>query len=210
MQFSQKIYFNDKPLVLTDDTTTYIAENPVAAGYLALSGNDMTVFQTAFEHLGKDNSIGAIVTAPSHQALLATLRKLYEPVGAAGGIVQSENGKVLLIFRRGKWDLPKGKIDRGEAVSDCALREVKEETGIQDISLGDRVCDTWHVYSMHGKNLLKHTTWFSMYGSENQTLMPQAEENIEEVRWVAITELPQYYNKAYQAIREVLSYVTLH
>jgi hypothetical protein len=63
---------------------------------------------------------------------------------------------------------------------------------------------------MHGKNLLKHTTWFSMYGSENQTLMPQAEENIEEVRWVAITELPQYYNKAYQAIREVLSYVTLH
>jgi 8-oxo-dGTP pyrophosphatase MutT (NUDIX family) len=126
-------------------------------------------------------------------------------VDAAGGVVMNEDKDVLMIYRRGKWDLPKGKRDDGEEIDYCALREVTEETGLHELKLNDKICDTYHVYAQNGQNLLKCTAWYKMEGTRNETLVPQKEENILEARWIANNDLGPIVYKSYEAIREVLT-----
>jgi 8-oxo-dGTP pyrophosphatase MutT (NUDIX family) len=204
MLFSRKIYYANKPLIITADASSYKAEHPVAAGYLTLKGAFARNFRMAFEHLAGARSLGAIVEDISPDALLAELHKLYQPIDAAGGVVEDEDGQVLMIHRRGRWDLPKGKRDDGEAMEVCAVREVQEETGLSKLDLGEKICDTYHIYAQHGQHLLKTTAWYRMSGTHKDVLVPQAEEAITEARWIAPSDLGPIVFKSYEAIREVL------
>lgn len=204
MNFAQKIYFNNKPLVITTSKDAYIKENPIAEGYLSFIGAFPRNYRLAMEHLSKTRSLGAIIEDISQRSLLDELHKIYEPIDAAGGIVSNEDGDVLMIYRRGKWDLPKGKCDEDEAVDECALREVSEETGLQKLELGDKICDTYHVYAQNGQSLLKRTAWYKMSGTSTEKLVPQAEENIQEARWVKPEDMGPIVYKSYEAVREVL------
>ena len=124
---------------------------------------------------------------------------------AAGGLVQNSKGEMLLIYRRGFWDLPKGKLDAGESIPDCAIREVQEETGIQTLELGQFICTTTHHYfdKWINKDAEKHTHWYAMLSLENETLVPQTEEDIEKIEWVPREQLPQYLLQTYPTIRSV-------
>lgn len=204
MSFCRKIYFSDKPLILTNDARAYIAQHPVAAGYLFLGGAFERSFRLAFEHLGRPRTLGAIIEDISPDALMAGIHRLYEPIDAAGGVVEDEEGNVLMIYRRGRWDLPKGKRDDGEKLDECALREVSEETGLNKLKLGEKVCDTYHIYAQRGQQLLKTTAWYRMQGTATERPTPQVEEHIEEARWVTSGELGPIAFKSYEAIREVL------
>ncbi len=123
---------------------------------------------------------------------------------AAGGIVENEEGKILLQYRRGKWDLPKGKLDEGETIEECAIREVEEETGLQNIQLGELVGLTHHNYTESGENIDKETHWFGMKVSGHQKLIPQTDEDILELRWVAENELHYYLSNTYPNITEII------
>lgn len=205
MDTTQKIYYNNKPLVLTNDAATYIQSEPAAKGYELYAGALQGNFRQAFHHLDTSGTHGAIVEDKQTERLWEELYKLYEPIDAGGGVVVNEDGHVLMIYRRGKWDLPKGKRDDGEDIADCALREVSEETGLKHLELKEKVCDTYHIYSQYGQNLLKHTAWFKMLGTSKDKLEPQEEENILEVKWIPESELNQVIDKSYDAIRETLS-----
>ena len=126
-------------------------------------------------------------------------------ITAAGGLVQNSNGEFLLMYRRGFWDLPKGKLDLGESIPDCAVREVREETGLQSLELGPFICTTTHPYFdlWLNKDVVKHTHWFSMLSLANDTLVPQTEEDIEKLVWVTVPKLPEYLNNTYPTIRDV-------
>lgn len=204
MSFTQKIYFNNKPLILTDNSAAYIQSQPVATGYFKATGAFYRNYRLAFQHLEKPRTLGAIIEDISPRSLQDELHKLYTPMDAAGGIVLNEAGDVLMIYRRGKWDLPKGKRDDGEDMPTCALREVSEETGLQQLQLANKVCDTYHVYEQKGEHLLKRTAWYRMQGKATETLVPQKEENIQEARWVKPADLGPIIYKSYEAIREVL------
>lgn len=204
MFFARKVYFNNKPLILTNDRQSYVREHPIAEGYLSFTGAFPRSFRLAVEHLSKLASLGAMIEDISERSLWEELYDLYEPVDAGGGVVMNEEGKVLMIYRRGKWDLPKGKRDDGEDIAACALREVQEETGLQNISLGEKICDTYHVYTQNRENLLKHTAWYRMAATGNEKLIPQKEENILEARWVPEPDLGPIVLKSYEAVREVL------
>ncbi|HRO42985.1 MAG TPA: NUDIX domain-containing protein [Flavipsychrobacter sp.] len=204
MFFAQKIYYNNKPLILTNDRQSYIREHSIAEGYLAFTGAFPRNYRLAFENLSKLTTLGAIIEDISEKALQDELYAMYEPVDAGGGVVLNENGQVLMIFRRGKWDLPKGKRDDDEEISYCALREVSEETGLQKLTLGEKICDTYHVYSQNRQNLLKCTAWYKMTGTSKEKLVPQKEENILEAKWIEESELAPIVFKSYEAIREVL------
>ncbi len=204
MNFVQKIYYNNKPLILTNDSKRYMAEHPVAEGYLSFTGAFPRNFRLAFEHLDKARTLGAVIEDESSTSLKKELHNIYSPIDAAGGVVLNEHDAVLMIYRRGKWDLPKGKCDDGEEIAECALREVSEETGLQQLKLGDKICDTYHVYAQYGENLLKRTAWYKMKGSVSETLTPQKEENIQEARWIAEKDMGPIVYKSYEAIREVL------
>ena len=128
-------------------------------------------------------------------------------ITAAGGLVQNNDGAVLLIFRRGFWDLPKGKLDAGELIPECAVREVREETGLQTITLGPFICMTTHTYfdNWTQQNVKKETHWFAMKASSllPETLIPQTTEDIEKIEWVPVQQLPPYLLQTYPTIRSV-------
>ena len=123
---------------------------------------------------------------------------------AAGGLVWNEKNELLMIFRQEKWDLPKGKLDAGEDIEQCALREVSEETGLQNPVLGDKICDTYHIYTQKNEQYLKRTAWYKMRGSSIDKLKPQKEENILEARWVAEKDIAPLAAMSYEAVRAVL------
>ncbi len=107
----------------------------------------------------------------------------FKIIEAAGGVVFSPEKRILFIYRNEKWDLPKGKIEKNESVQEAAIREVKEECGIEnDLRLGDYISKTYHIYEYKGKEILKISHWFKMY-SETKDLVPQTEEDITEVAW---------------------------
>lgn len=204
MNTTRKIYYNNKPLILTDSSKEYIEQNVIAKGYLAFTGAFPRNFRQALQHLDKPGTLGSMIEDVSEEALMNELHSLYAPIDAGGGVVTNEDGDILMIYRRGKWDLPKGKLDEGEELDKCAVREVSEETGLQQLSLVEKITDTYHVYSQYGENLLKHTAWYRMKGTSKDVLQPQKEENILEAKWIPEKDLGKVVYKSYEAIREVL------
>lgn len=205
MHFVRKIYINNRPLILTNSADQYIATRPIAAGYLLLTGAFSRNFRQAQKHLAALRSLGVIIEDISVEALIKELNEAYAPIEAAGGVVSNPDGGVLMIYRRGKWDLPKGKRDDGEAIEACAVREVMEETGLPALTLGDKICETYHVYAQGGTELLKTTHWYHMKTDKAFELHPQKEENILEARWVAEKKLGNYVHHSYEAIKEILA-----
>ena len=124
-------------------------------------------------------------------------------VEAAGGKVQNNDGEILFIYRLGMWDLPKGKIEKGENTEEAALREVEEECGISKLHLLSKIKDTWHIYFHKEVFCLKKTYWFAMSYEGNEQLVPQEEEGIEEVIWIGKENLSNYLEKSYPSINEL-------
>ena len=126
---------------------------------------------------------------------------------AGGGVVVNEKNQVLFIYRRKKWDLPKGKLDPGEDIKACAIREVMEETGIRNLTIGNLIIVTTHSYEENGMNMQKETHWFEMKAStvDNSTLTPQLEEDIEKIEWVSLENLEEYLSETYTTIQQVLN-----
>lgn len=168
-------------------------------------------------HFKQPSDISALVEMFE---LSSTLEKIYIPsaepedcykkicgefreVNAAGGLVENRRGDYLLIKRDGLWDLPKGHQEAGEDIKVTALREVQEETGVDDLSLGDLVCVTDHCYKRNGIWHLKHTWWYRMYYLKPLDLTPQTEEDITKAAWVAKSSLPPFLKNTYPSIKEV-------
>ena len=128
------------------------------------------------------------------------------PIIAAGVIVVNPNKEILWIFRRGFWDLPKGKLDPNETIEACALREVMEETGVSNLVLGDLIMTTTHLY--HDKYLNteveKTTYWYKMTTDQLQDGIPQTEEDIEAIAWVKKEDIAPYLAKTYDTIKQVM------
>ncbi len=125
---------------------------------------------------------------------------------AAGGLVYNEKDELLMIFRRGKWDLPKGKLDEGETIEDCAVREVMEETGLTTVVRGDLIGITYHQYfdKWVKEEVIKETHWYRMQAAGNQQLVPQTEEDIEIIKWVDEKELEDCLKNSYDNIVEIV------
>ena len=125
---------------------------------------------------------------------------------AAGGLVTNPQGQILWIFRRGFWDLPKGKLDEGETIQTCAVREVEEETGIKNIRLHELLKFTNHIYfDTHlNQEVVKRTYWFHMTIPTTQTGVPQITEDIEKIEWHSLATAKHCLAQTYPTIIEVI------
>mgnify|MGYP003585559500 CR=1 FL=1 len=134
---------------------------------------------------------------------------MFRVIEAAGGIVFNKENKVLFIHRLSKWDLPKGKIEKGESLEQAALREVEEETGLKELILEKFVNSTFHLYTeRNGEKILKTTYWFRMTYVGDETPVPQVEEGITEVSWKNGQEIHDVVcPKTFQNIRLILNEV---
>lgn len=148
--------------------------------------------------------------AKKKKALILHLKDQFRIAKAAGGLVVKD-GMILMIYRLGKWDLPKGKLKKDEDPAEGALREVEEETNVK-LALGDQLPSTWHSYAYNGNKILKKTNWYVMQCLDDSLMKPQAEEYIEEVRWMqpqeALKALDESYASIALVVRHYLSEVT--
>ena len=143
--------------------------------------------------------------SPDAEKLFIDFYSRMSKIAAAGGVVVDEQSRFLFIFRRGKWDLPKGKIDADESEEQAAVREVQEETGMQHVAITGRLTSSYHLYTIGSEWILKETHWFLMKARGRENVLPQAEEGITEVAWVAPTELKKMSEQVYRSLTSVVA-----
>ena len=190
-----KVFFNQKPIILTTSFVEQTLDSPV--------------FFLKFTH--KKSIVTALKSKKVKQLYLYHAKEermwqlfyaLFKVVEAAGGIVQhSQSNKFLFIYRNNKWDIPKGRIERGESIQAAAIREVEEETGVKGLTIVRSLPTTLHLFHRNGKYRLKKTFWYAMQTNYEQSLSPQIEEGIQKAEWVSKDKVPQLFENAYANIR---------
>ncbi|MEZ4978427.1 MAG: NUDIX domain-containing protein [Chitinophagales bacterium] len=130
----------------------------------------------------------------------------FKIIEAGGGLVYNEEGKVLMMSRKKKWDLPKGKIDKGESTREGAIREVVEETGVEIKNVIQKLGKTYHTYKLRDNWVLKKTHWYLMEGNGKSKLIPQKEEDIESVGWFNREEVKENLKNSYLSIKDVFDF----
>jgi 8-oxo-dGTP pyrophosphatase MutT (NUDIX family) len=199
------IYFNDKPLFLC---------NAIDPEMEKFRHHDDTVFIDEFSthavnamlHEMHSNKIHAGIFLHSNlEELKHAIWKKFMIIKAGGGVVENEKHALLFMFRRGKWDLPKGKLDDGETIEECAVREVEEETGLKQIKLKEHLLTTYHTYNESGHHILKESYWYKMsVDSKVQDMKPQMEEDITELKWVSKKHLEDVLSNTFPSIKDVV------
>lgn len=129
----------------------------------------------------------------------------FSKIEAAGGVVLNEEKSVLMIYRNGKWDLPKGKLELNELPADGAVREVEEECGLSGLEILKALDPTFHTYSLNGKKFIKKTFWFAMHCSDTAVPVPQLDEGITEVKWWSPTEMGIPMMNTYASVNFLLN-----
>lgn len=130
------------------------------------------------------------------------IKAQYKVIKAAGGVVV-KGGKWLFMYRRKMWDLPKGKLDKGENSKVAATREIDEETGVKAL-IRDKICTTWHTYTLNNSRILKRTKWYLFDCIDDTKMSPQAEEQIEKLDWYEPADVKPLLIKSYSSIRYVI------
>ncbi len=138
---------------------------------------------------------------------LINIHSMKRKIIAAGGLIVNEKEEVLMIFRRDKWDLPKGKLEEGEDIRHCAIREVQEETGLQQVTAGERLAITYHDYfdTWSQEEVTKETHWYAMQAPGEQPLIPQTEEDITKIIWADAGTVKKNLQESYPTIVEVIN-----
>ncbi|MFZ1618408.1 MAG: NUDIX domain-containing protein [Flavobacteriales bacterium] len=155
------------------------------ANWLALRMDDAAELAAIASNLAVRPGLkGILVYHDDVEAAWNAFKSGYKLVHAAGGAVGDQHGRLLAIHRSGMWDLPKGKVEKGETVEEAAVREVEEECGLTGVRSEEPLCETWHTYERNGKQHLKCTHWFRMRADGEQALIPQKEEDVQEARWM--------------------------
>lgn len=193
-----KVFVNGLPLILTSKLSD-TGNNK----YFLL--NEASILD-AIDILSKKKLKEAYIYHPNEEEILKKFTDKIPVTVAGGGVVTNEKGKVLFIYRNDKWDLPKGKIDKGETIEECALREVKEETGVKKLKIENFLQTTYHVFKRNGNYKLKEVHWFAMKTTYKGKLTGQKSEGIEKVKWKGPKKIQKALQNSYVNIRILFGY----
>ena len=196
-----KVFSFSKSIYLISNQNLYIPkENTILASIR--SEDEMHLL---YDELVKKNHLTEIYFYnEDFDQLYEYFISMFRIINAAGGLVKNEREEWLFIFRNGKWDLPKGKIEKGEAIKVAAIREVEEECGISKLSIIRELQSTYHTYHMEERAILKRTYWFEMSCSDSSKLVPQLEEGITDVKWLSKKQLEMVLANTYESVKEVM------
>ncbi|WP_143960367.1 NUDIX hydrolase [Litoribacter populi] len=211
-----RIFINDKPLdilsteeLAPEKTFECIYDNPSDLPSYVEFHDDVLLINPSKEILQKllyllrtrklKNLDSITILTEDKEKTKKYIKSRFSIVKAAGGVV-IKGERVLFIKRLGKWDLPKGKFDKGETPEECAVREVEEECMVK-VKLGEPIIKTWHTYTHNRKSILKKTYWFAMEIIDDSKMKPQAEEGIEDVKWLNHQEAKYALVNSYPSMR---------
>jgi ADP-ribose pyrophosphatase YjhB (NUDIX family) len=196
---SYKIFIRDKPVLIAEgdflpDGSEYIITEPEFRKNIPAS-----IHWLIDHHFGDK----AVILTISAMNLFWDIQKELKKITAAGGLVWNDQDQLLMIYRKGRWDLPKGKLEKDEAVEYAAVREVKEETGLENLKITGKLHETWHIYKENETLILKDTHWFRMRSSDTHELIPQINEGILQAEWVNRKEIPLKMTNTYASLKDL-------
>jgi len=194
-----KVFFKDRSIFLGDKSESSNFEGMV---YAWTEGESLEGLTLQFDEDEQKEAI--FIVADDLNELYYHFKSCFKYIEAAGGVVYNSNAQILAIYRLDKWDLPKGKVEKGESVREAAVREVEEECGISGVEIVKEVNSTYHTYWMKGKFVLKRTYWYEMSYSGLEELVPQTEEDIQEAKWLSQDNLEEFRSNTYASILEVI------
>ncbi|MDA7501960.1 NUDIX domain-containing protein [Chitinophagales bacterium] len=196
-------------LVLSEKEFSNLPQNKEFDWYRVLDENDLDDWLDFLET--KAQYIPSVVAVFRPKRFIEKLSLNYKLVEAAGGLVFNEKDELLMIYRRGFWDLPKGKLDPGESNEEAALREVREETGVKKLQLvaplhlgrHQEEC-TYHTFTRKGRRVWKKVYWYEMFSKFKGVLIPEEEEDIEEARWVSPAEAMELLDSCFGSVKDAI------
>ena len=192
-----QIFYKEKPIIISDKKSDL--KNSLIIDPELLQNLDLLKLLTK----KKINSIG--VFSNEFEIIINVFKKKFPEIIAAGGKVINNKSEILFIYRNKKWDLPKGKAEKNENISQTALREVEEETGIKNLSIIKPLDKTYHIFKRGKTNYLKTTYWFEMKSDYNGKFKPQKKEGITRVEWIGVENLSYILPKSYANIRLLIA-----
>ena len=199
-----KIYFNENPIFLINKKN--INSYKPSERDIILKGKEITSFINIFLKLKSEDKITKIfILTSSPRKIFLKLLSETKLIEAGGGMALNTDNQLLMIKRNNKWDLPKGKIEKGETIRQTALREVKEECGISGLKIIKKLTPTYHIYFEKNSWILKKSVWYQMFSADKQKPVPQEEENITEVHWFNKDEVLQCLPHAFSNIKDIIS-----
>ena len=199
-----RIYFDEKPVYLCDAMDALLTELTHHPDAVFIDEFSTPAINSLLHEIKKEDFHAGIVLHHDLEELKKAFFKHFHIIEAAGGIVQNEKKEILFIHRRGKWDLPKGKLEKKETPEIAAAREVEEETGVKDLKLKKKIGETYHTYDEFGKHILKISHWFYFTCDSNQQLQPQTEEDITETKWIKTKDIKEPMNDTYENIKDMM------
>ncbi len=165
-----KVFINDKPIILTDSLS-------MESDFKLLHYKNIAIPEIVHKlKIGK--LLGVLLYCNDLQKCWEEFKNHFKLISAAGGLVLNKNKEFLFIYRGNKWDLPKGRIEKGEGIEETAVREVKEECGVSELYLHRFLLTTYHIFFQNNQDYLKETHWFLMEAPVDEKLTPQLEEGI--------------------------------
>ena len=192
-----KVFIDHKPIIL-------VKKSKAKENLLSISSKeikDVTADTKKYlKRTSLDSPLQLICDKPSKE--FKRLFADFKEITAAGGLVKGDDG-YLLIFRNGLWDIPKGKMEKGEDEEETAVREIEEECGVRAV-LEDLIVKTYHTYTHKKKKVLKTTYWYLLFYYGNKKLIPQTDEGITDVKWANADELFAIRGNTYGSVNEVL------
>ncbi len=199
-----KIYFDDKPLFLCDNVDATLQPYIHHDDAVFIDELNLHTIKSMIHEMQDPSVHAGVFFHNDLNELKNAFFKKFTLIKAGGGFVLNENNEVLMMFRRGKWDLPKGKMDKKETFEECALRETEEETGLKSVRLISPLITTYHTYHEGSKYVVKETKWFTMNVNGEQKLVPQVDEQISKLEWVGKNDLKKYLRNSFPSVNDVL------
>lgn len=201
-----KVFFNDRTIFLTDEFSKHF-QVKYGLFYKFRSVSDLKELISFYSKLKRIDTL--FLFHHDIDVLRESFRSCFKNINAAGGLIKNNEGKVLFIKRRDRWDLPKGKLNRKENFEKAAIREVKEECGLKHVDIITPLLSTYHTYHIDSQFILKKTMWFEMNYSGTAEPKPQTEEDITEIRWFEPGSLKEITENTYKSVLDVMKYTNL-
>lgn len=195
-----KIYFQQRCIIICEPDDQALADPNSIEFHI---GEEVSLHRLVQLFKASENLSKVYIPTEDTDLMYRKICAEFKNVDAAGGLVSNRRGDFLLIRRSGLWDLPKGHREKGEDISITAIREVQEETGVDELELGELICITDHIYLRDDIWHLKHTWWYHMDYNRPVDLVPQREEDISKAAWIAKSSLPTCLTNTFPSIVEV-------
>lgn len=193
-----KVFLNDRLIILS--TQKYFGDDFTS----------MPIKKTNLQKVLKKVEKGKIQNLnlyhKKEEKLLKHLKKKLKTVLAGGGLVINKNGEILFIYRKGRWDLPKGKTEKNETIEESAIREVEEETNAKGLVIKKLIQPTYHIIQSNDTYKLKETFWFEMHTEYTGELTPEEQEGIEKAEWKNLEATKEALKGTYENIKLLFPY----